>query len=379
MQTIYNLPKLYKRDTTGKVREWTMQYGYNLDKTQAGTRTISGLQDGKKVTSEWFITEAKNVGRANATTNITQAKFEAQAEFEKRIEKEYFEDINDIDSYVAFKPMLAHDFTKTPVTSGYTQPKLDGIRMVVNSRGLYSRSNKPIVAVPHIENLLKTFIEKFPTVTLDGELYNHALKDNFQKITSLVRKTVNIGKEELAESAELVQYHVYDMFDSSNPSMTFTERNAWLQDNLPIGISENFSIQLVKTDKADSSEDIDKLYGEYTTAGYEGQMIRQDTPYEFKRTKNLLKRKEFITEEYKVVEIQEGNGNWAGYAKRFILELTDGTQFSSGVRGSQDKLAELLKNKDNVNWATCRYFELSNDGVPRFPVVIDYGSGERND
>ena len=108
-------------------------------------------------------------------------------------------------------------------------------------------------------------------------------------------------------------------------------------------------------------------------------MIRQDTPYEFKRTKNLLKRKEFITEEYKVVEIQEGNGNWAGYAKRFILELTDGTQFSSGVRGSQDKLAELLKNKDNVNWATCRYFELSNDGVPRFPVVIDYGAGERND
>ena len=378
MQTIYNLPKLYKRDTTGKVREWTMQYGYNLDKTQAGTRTISGLQDGKKVTSEWFITEAKNVGRANATTNITQAKFEAQAEFDKRIEKEYFEDINDIDSYVAFKPMLAHDFTKTPVTKGYTQPKLDGIRMVVNSRGLYSRSNKPIVAVPHIENLLKEFIKKFPTVTLDGELYNHALKDNFQKITSLVRKTVNIGEEELAESAELVQYHVYDMFDSANPDMIFTDRIEWLADNLPIG-DNNGSVQIVETNFAHDAEDIDKLYGEYTTAGYEGQMIRQDTPYEFKRTKNLLKRKEFITEEYKVVEIQEGNGNWAGYAKRFILELADGTQFSSGVRGSQDKLAELLKNKDSVNWATCRYFELSNDGVPRFPVVIDYGTGERDD
>ena len=378
MQTIYNLPKLYKRDTTGKVREWTMQYGYNLDKTQAGTRTISGLQDGKKVTSEWFITEAKNVGRANATTNITQAKFEAQAEFDKRIEKEYFEDINDIDSYVAFKPMLAHDFTKTPVTKGYTQPKLDGIRMVVNSRGLYSRSNKPIVAVPHIENLLKEFIKKFPTVTLDGELYNHALKDNFQKITSLVRKTVNIGEEELKESAELVQYHIYDMFDSANPDMIFTDRIGWLSDNLPVG-DNNGSIQIVETDFAHDAEEIDELYGKFTSEGYEGQMIRQDTPYEFKRTKNLLKRKEFITEEYKVVEIQEGNGNWAGYAKRFILELADGTQFSSGVRGSQDKLAELLKNKDSVNWATCRYFELSNDGVPRFPVVIDYGTGERDD
>jgi DNA ligase-1 len=374
MQTIYNLPKLYKRDTTGKVREWTMQYGWNLDETQAGTRTISGLQDGKKVTSEWFITEAKNVGRANSTTNITQAKAEAQAEWDKRTEKEYFEDIDAIDSYTAFKPMLAHDFTKTPVENGYTQPKLDGIRMVVNSRGLYSRSNKEIVAVPHIAEQLADFIKKFPTVTLDGELYNHELKDNFQKITSLVRKTVNLGADELAESAELVQYHVYDMFDSANPNMTFTQRAKWISEN----VSGN-SIVLVKYDIANTSADIDKLYGEYTTAGYEGQMIRQDTSYEFKRTKNLLKRKEFITEEYKVVEIQEGNGNWAGYAKRFILELADGTQFSSGVRGSQDKLAKLLKTKDSVNWATCRYFELSNDGVPRFPVVIDYGSGERDD
>jgi len=374
MQTIYNLPKLYKRDTTGKIREWTMQYGWNLDETQAGTRTISGLQDGKKVTSEWYITEAKNVGRANSTTNITQAKAEAQAEWDKRIEKEYFEDIDAIDSYTAFKPMLAHDFTKTPVESGYTQPKLDGIRMVVNSRGLYSRSNKEIVAVPHIADQLADFIKQFPTVTLDGELYNHELKDNFQKITSLVRKTVNLGADELAESAELVQYHVYDMFDSANPDMTFTQRAKWISENV-----SGDNIVLVKYDEASTSADIDKLYGEYTTAGYEGQMIRQDTAYEFKRTKNLLKRKEFITEEYKVVEIQEGNGNWAGYAKRFILELADGTQFSSGVRGSQEKLAQLLKDKDTINWATCRYFELSNDGVPRFPVVIDYGTGERDD
>jgi len=167
---------------------------------------------------------------------------------------------------------------------------------------------------------------------------------------------------------------VYDMFDNANPDMTFTQRAKWISEN----VSGN-NIVLVKYDVADTSADIDKFYGEYTTAGYEGQMIRQDTAYEFKRTKNLLKRKEFITEEYKVVEIQEGNGNWAGYAKRFILELADGTQFSSGVRGSQDKLAQLLKDKDTINWATCRYFELSNDGVPRFPVVIDYGTGERTD
>ena len=275
-------------------------------------------------------------------------------------------------------PMLAHDFTKTPVTSGITQPKLDGIRMVVNTRGLYSRSNKEIVAVPHIAEALADFIKDHPTVTLDGELYNHELKDNFQKITSLVRKTVNLGANELAESKELVQYSIYDMFDSANPDMTFMQRYNWIQKNVHLVNKKAVGIHLVPVAICETSEEIDVMYGEYTQAGYEGQMIRQDAVYENKRSKGLLKRKEFITEEYEVVEVHEGQGNWAGYAKRLTLKMADGTTFSSGIRGSQAKLKELLENP-NIDWATCRYFELSNDGVPRFPVTIDYGTGVRND
>ena len=377
MQNVVSLDPLYKRDSKGKVRIWTMEVGFNSD-NEAGIRTISGLVDGQKVTSAWNITEAKNVGRSNATTAKTQAEFEAQAEWTKNVDKEYFADVNAIDSYTAFKPMLAHDFTKTPVTSGITQPKLDGIRMVVNTRGLYSRSNKPIVAVPHIAEALAEFIKDHPTVTLDGELYNHELKDNFQKITSLVRKTVNLGADELAESAELVQYHIYDMFDSANPNMTFMQRYNWIQKNVHLVNKKAVGIYLVASAICETSEEIDVMYGEYTTAGYEGQMVRQDTIYENKRSKGLLKRKEFITEEYQVVEVHEGQGNWAGYAKRLTLKMPNGTTFSSGIRGSQAKLKELLENP-NIDWATCRYFELSNDGVPRFPVTIDYGIGVRND
>ena len=377
MQNVVSLDPLYKRDSKGKVRIWTMEVGFNSD-NEAGIRTISGLVDGQKVTSAWNITEAKNVGRSNATTAKTQAEFEAQAEWTKNVDKEYFADVNAIDSYTAFKPMLAHDFTKTPVTSGITQPKLDGIRMVVNTRGLYSRSNKPIVAVPHIAEALAEFIKDHPTVTLDGELYNHELKDNFQKITSLVRKTVNLGADELAESKELVQYHIYDMFDSANPDMTFMQRYNWIQKNVHLVNKKAVGIHLVPVAICETSEEIDVMYGEYTQAGYEGQMIRQDAVYENKRSKGLLKRKEFITEEYQVVEVHEGQGNWAGYAKRLTLKMADGTTFSSGIRGSQAKLKELLENP-NIDWATCRYFELSNDGVPRFPVTIDYGVGERND
>ena len=377
MQNIVSLDPLYKRDSKGKVRIWTMEVGYNND-NEAGIRTISGLVDGQKVTSAWNLTEAKNVGRSNATTAKTQAEFEAQAEWTKNVDKDYFVDVNAIDSYTAFKPMLAHDFTKTPVTSGITQPKLDGIRMVVNTRGLYSRSNKEIVAVPHIAEVLADFIKEHPTVTLDGELYNHELKDNFQKITSLVRKTVNLGADELAESKKLVQYHIYDMFDSANPDMTFMQRYNWIQKNVHLVNKKAVGIHLVASAICETTEEIDVMYGEYTTAGYEGQMVRQDAVYENKRSKGLLKRKEFITEEYEVVQVHEGQGNWAGYAKRLTLKMPNGTTFSSGIRGSQAKLKELLENP-NIDWATCRYFELSNDGVPRFPVTIDYGTGVRND
>ena len=107
-------------------------------------------------------------------------------------------------------------------------------------------------------------------------------------------------------------------------------------------------------------------------------MVRNNARYENKRSKNLLKRKEFITEEFDVVEVLEGSGNWAGYAKHFVL--TDGTNtFKSGVRGNQATLKELLEQEVKPTWVTCRYFERSPDNIPRFPVVIDWGVGERND
>jgi len=373
MQNVVSLPELFKRDTKGKVRSLIIQYGYDMD-DQAGVRSISGLQDGKKITSVWNMSSPTNEGKSNARNALEQAEFEAQADHTKKKGAGFFEDINLIDTFAHFKPMLAHDFTKKPVTSGYTQPKLDGIRCLASADGLYSRSFKEIVAVPHIQEAINDFCEKFPGITLDGELYNHELKSDFQKITSLVRKTANITEEAFAESKQLVQYHVYDCFDANNTDMPFIERYEFLKMFLPTGVS----IKLVDTHDASTPADIDELYGMYTSDGYEGQMIRQNTAYEGKRSNNLLKRKEFITEEYKVIEVHEGQGAWTGYAKRLTLQLADGRTFSSGIRGSQAQLKTLLDNPD-IDWATCRYFELSNDGVPRFPVTIDYGKGQRND
>ena len=372
MQNITSLQSLYKRDSKGKIRIWTVEVGYDSDDV-AGIRSISGTVDGEKITSVWNMSEAKNVGRANATNAREQAEAEAQSQWTKKADKEYFTNVADIDSYEIFKPMLAHDFTKTPVEDGYTQPKLDGIRCIVDRHGMHTRGGKPINSCPHIWESLKPIIDANPNIVLDGELYNHELKANFEKIVSLVRK-VKCRPEEIAQSAELVEYHIYDMYDHNDTDKLFTDRSQWLADN----VSGNMVV-LVHTDVANNSAEIDRLYGEYTEAGYEGQMVRQNAPYQCKRSKSLLKRKEFITEEFNVVEVVEGQGAWTGYAKRFVLALPDGTQFGSGVRGSQAKLKELLEAEEKPTWVTCRFFEYSNDGVPRFPVVIDYGVGKRQD
>ena len=379
MKNIIKLPTLFKRDTTGKIRMWEVEYAEGIliglevtDQGSAGTRTISGLVDGQKVTSEWNLSTPKNVGKANETTSLSQAQAEAQALWAKRSEKEYFEDVNAIDSYEKFKPMLAHDYTKRPQESGWSQPKLDGIRCVVDKNGMWTRAGKPITSCPHIWESLKGYMEQNPHHILDGELYNHELKADFNKITSLVRK-LKSTPEDIAEAKSLVQYHVYDMFDSVVPNMKFTNRVKqayW---------ANNEYVKIVSTDYCENQAQLDEQYSMYMEQGYEGQMVRNDTSYESKRSKNLLKRKEFITEEFTVIQMLEGQGNWSGHAKRFVLRDKEGKEFGSGIRGQQAQLSKLWESKNAPNWATCRYFELTPDGVPRFPVIVDYGYGERSD
>ena len=383
MDTVITLPPLYKRDSKGQVRVLYVEYAYKGG--IAGTRTRSGLLDGKLVTSEWSLSKPKNVGKKNETTALEQAKSEAESIHKIKQEKsKYFTDINQIDTSTKFSPMLAHDFAKKPVSSGFSQPKLDGIRCIAKHDGLWTRAGKPITSCPHIWEAIGPYLEAHPYMVLDGELYNHDLKDDFNKITSLVRKT-KPKPEDIEECAKMVQYHVYDIFDKDYPEKTCAARIAALdlifeEDVYPFLTEEQAaSIVLVETYFGSNAGTIDALYGRYLAEGYEGQMIRQDTPYEFKRSKSLLKRKEFITEEYRVVAVEEGDGNWSGAVKRFRLALEDGTEFGSGVRGTYEQMQGLLESGVTPDWATCRYFELTPDGVPRFPVVIDYGTGKRTD
>lgn len=272
--------------------------------------------------------------------------------------------------------MLAYDYAKIkeiefPVIC---QPKLDGIRCIARADGLWTRAGKELVSVPHVSEELKDFFERFPGTVLDGELYNHDLKEDFNKLSSLIRKT-KPTEADIEESAAKVQYWIYDLH---NDHMDATPNRIKKIKEFHSGSD---ILVPVFSPYANDQEELDNWYGKWLELGYEGQMVRKiESKYESgKRSKNLLKRKEFLDTEFKVLRIEEGVGNWAGYIKRFVLELPDGREFGSNVRGNQATLKALLEGGTTPDWATCRYFTPTPDGIPRFPVVTDWGYGKRND
>ena len=96
------------------------------------------------------------------------------------------------------KPMLAYPVSAKPIDYSNgdinIQPKLDGVRCVIQYNldtarvTAYSRTGKEWKNIEHILEELYPFFMEYPNVILDGELYNHDLKNDFEKIISLVRK-----------------------------------------------------------------------------------------------------------------------------------------------------------------------------------------------
>ena len=92
---------LYSRDSLNRIRVWQME--------QNGSqyRTVAGLQDGEKVTSDWTVAEPKNTDKKNATSGSEQSTKEIEAKYKKQKKTGYFEDIKD-------DLFLKHDLNLSP-------------------------------------------------------------------------------------------------------------------------------------------------------------------------------------------------------------------------------------------------------------------------
>ena len=93
------------------------------------------------------------------------------------------------------KPMLAYPVSSKPIDYSkpiFIQPKLDGVRCIIQCDDdgyvtAYSRTGKIWRNVDHILEELYPFFDKSPNVILDGELYNHDLREK------LKRKILNLN------------------------------------------------------------------------------------------------------------------------------------------------------------------------------------------
>jgi len=271
-----------------------------------------------------------------------------------------------------YSPMLAQKYPhiKAPPSGHWAQPKLDGIRCTASREGLVSRKNVLITSVPHIERQVKAYLEDHPEIfTLDGELYVHGL--DLHDISGRARR-----KKPDTDSQEL-QFHIFDC-ETQWASETFNIRWSKLQSvKSRKHLAKLEHLHMVDTQWCDDAEDRDFLHAKWIRAGYEGSIYRDPHgPYVHKRTKFLLKRKDFIEREFTVIGIREGNGAWRGCAKAIDYVDDRGEEFESGIRGTQAYLRTVLKDRAKIigSLGTVRYFSLTpKRKVPYLPVTVNLG------
>ena len=267
------------------------------------------------------------------------------------------------------KPMLAYPVSSKPID--YTnkismQPKLDGVRCVIQyDAGVvtaYSRTGKQWKNIEHINLNLYKFFNKHPNVVLDGELYNHDLRNDFEQIISIVRRQ-KPDDIDMLNSREMVQFHCYDIIDET---LTFEERNYFIQKH----IKQSYCVKHVKT-QAVPTESLSKVvHQQNLDAGYEGSILRLNTEYQCKRSHSLRKFKDFHDTEATLTGWVEGKGKRAGTIGKFIAVDADGIEFGMPV---MDKFKYLQENFDEmITWvgktATFTYFERTKANSYRHPL-----------
>tara|TARA_R100001463_G_scaffold49000_1_gene98481 strand:+ start:694 stop:1551 length:858 start_codon:yes stop_codon:yes gene_type:complete len=280
------------------------------------------------------------------------------------------------------KPMLAYPVSDKPIDYNkpvFMQPKLDGVRCLIQAEftdvktpfkvKAYSRTGKEWKNIDHILYDLVPFFQKNPNAILDGELYNHDFKDDFESIISMVRKTKPTVEDKL-KSVDNVQFHCYDTIMEHMP---YHDRALFLMSHL----RDSYCVRFLPAFSVDSEERAKLYHQENLGAGYEGSILRTNDVYKCGRSWSLRKFKEFSDSEAKIIGFVEGKGKRIGTIGKFVAVDVDGNEFGMPV---MDKFKYLQENfKEMQTWigkiATFTYFERTKAGSyrhPLFKAIRDY-------
>jgi ATP-dependent DNA ligase len=270
----------------------------------------------------------------------------------------------------------ADKITISADSPGLVQCKYNGGRCVEVGHGSFSRKGEKYAAIPHIEEELMEFFQENPHAFLDGELFNEDLRKQLNEIMSLIRRTVHLTQEHYDRSRDLIKLYVYDGygFGGTTKETPYKERKDLLDK-----ICEKYKyLEFVPTHEVHSVDDMWKVYDEFVSQGHEGAILRfPDSPYEHKRSSNLLKLKPTDDAEFLVTDVQPGSGNWAEAAKIVVCQTDDGRVFSATFKGTMENAKLFLNNKEKyVGKKYTIYFNGltgKGDGLPNY-AQFDYAN-----
>jgi ATP-dependent DNA ligase len=352
--------------------------------------TKIGYLDGKiRKTGENYVTEGKQ-----GTNIITQTIKMIRKLYKNKITQLYKQNISNkseqiFSSYMwKITPQLFESVNKNWNRVNfpcYIQPKVDGIRLlcVYNKNinvytnfpglGIFHRSRKIYKGrQPQLLYELYTLLSRYPGIYLDGELA--IIELSFQKSIGLARRQY--------EEEPNLSYYIFDLFDSSIPSLTYEVRLNKLKTMFAARNTADQKIHFLETYLVKSYNELQYYMNIFIKEGYEGSIIRMpESKYAYsfttpKRIKSVLKWKYIEDAEWKVVRYTSGTGEHNG-AILFICSTENGIEFGiSFVAGvfsikERQKIYQYFQQHQKVfdkcfknKMVTIQYQNLTESGIP---------------
>ena len=370
---VHKFPTMYALSKTGATRVYEIEVEDLSDHAILTTKKKVTI-NGKYSIDKYEYWEGVNIGKANETTYLEQALFDAKSSWNKLKDAGFKTTLPqagskfNTDKNGKIKPMLAIGFCeKKIVFPCLCQPKYDGVRCTISedSSGINIISRKgKTYNIPHINKWAEQHRHLLP---LDGELYNHK-ELTFEEIVSAVKK--------LSDITDKIRYVVYDR--PVDEVKNLERWNELLHDFEPI---KDGPVYLSTYRICNNIDEVFKYHDECVAQGYEGVIIRNfDGLYEFGfRSNNLIKYKEFKDDEYTIADVVEASGRDAGTAI-FVLylhghegeEITSDNSFKAKPQGTREVRTEYLNDREILigKQSTIRYQELTDEGKPRFPSAV---------
>jgi DNA ligase-1 len=250
--------------------------------------------------------------------------------------------------------MLAHKFNeklsyvKYPC---YINPKYDGCRSITDGTKMWSRKGI-IFPQETVQHLLNGFIAQ--DFILDGELI---LPHPFQ-----LQDTMSAAKR-LGENTHKLLYRIYDvMIDKP-----YSERYKVIKHIKSLNKNPNILITPLYT--ANDEDEVYEIQERMVEEKWEGSMIRIDGKgYEQNiRSNQLLKLKDWLEEEFEVVNVVEGKGKHQGCAI-LVCVTPEGREFNVTPKETLEERQKMFKNPHKIigkEWIV-RFQAYTKDKIPQF-------------